>query len=102
MEMIEFDIEELNKEFKKIQKTCLEKGLLIPEIIPLSEVDKSNWLTDKEIQKLNITEEAKNKLYLAYKEKKKTEYNISKGKDKKYKSYKDYYLNEWDNFKKKS
>lgn len=99
--MVEFDIDELNKEFKRIQKFCLENGLLIPMVIPLSEINSSNRLTDKEIRKLNISEKAKNNLYQAYKERKKTEYNIFKGKDKKYKTYNDYYSDEWADFKKR-
>ena len=50
-----------------------------------------NKSTKEIAKKLNISEKAKNNLYQAYKERKKTEYNIFKGKDKKYKSYKDYY-----------
>lgn len=97
---MELDIEELNRQFKKIQEICLKEGILIPKIIPLKLIDEKNKLSASEIKKLGISERSKDKLFEAYKERRKTEYAIFKNRDKKFKNYNDYYMNEWEVFQK--
>ena len=94
------DIEELNRQFKKIQEICLKEGILIPKIIPLDLIDEKNRLSASEIKKLGVSERSKDKLFEAYKERRKMEYAIFKNRDKKFKNYEDYYMNEWEVFQK--
>ena len=88
-------LQEFLDSYKKIQKTCLEEGVLIPELICPIRIPYEYRLNKAEIG--TITKD-KEKLQQAYMHKTQTENEIMNGNHKEYKTLTQYYeheLEEW-------
>lgn len=86
------ETEKLNECFKDIQKECLENGEIVPYL--LDNVPSDCRLTQKEVNKLKVTEENIKSIREKQKQRRKTELEISQNKNKKYKDIIDYLTDE--------
>ena len=95
---MKIDKQELHKEYKEIQKICMQNGELIPILIECAHIPKEYKLSPEEESKIIKNEVKLKERYLQYSE---IEYEIIKRKNEKYESLMEYWEDQLKQFLKK-
>lgn len=58
VDLIKVKEKEFVKNYKKIMRMCIEEGDILPGLLEVITVPYDNFFTEKEVEKLKVTEEA--------------------------------------------